>query len=372
MWEKLQPYLSTHFGNASSIHSFGQLTKAVLEEARSELAKQLGAKPAEIFFTSGGTEANNFALKGFVFSAIRENVPVRIISSRLEHKAVLESLSWIETVCRVPVCFIQHDTAGRLDLDDLRKQLAAERTSRTLVSLMHANNELGNLNPIEQIAAMVKEYGAVLHTDAVQSVGKVKIDVKQLGAEMLSLSGHKFHAPKGIGALFIRQGTRVEPLLHGGSHERNLRAGTENYAFAFAQSEALRRANESIEQTTAHIARLQQLFLNELEKSEVPFERNGDKERALPHIVNLTFKLAGQRKLARDVLLLALDAAGVAVSSGSACTSGTEKPSHVLLALGKSEAEARASIRVSFSKLNTAEEVVEAAQRIAEVVRKLQ
>lgn len=372
VWQVMHPYLATHFGNAASIHAFGQQTKAALEEAREHLALQLGAKPSEIFFTSGGTEANNFALKGFVMAAVRQGIPVRLISSRLEHKAVLESLLWLESFFRVPICFIRHDGNGRLDLDELRTVLAQAPHTATLVSLMHANNELGNLNPIEQIAAIVKEHNAVLHTDAVQSAGKVPIDVKQLGVDMLSISGHKFYAPKGIGALFIRQGIAVEPLLHGGSHERNRRAGTENYAFALAQSEALRLAVASLSETTAQMRSLQRTFLDTLLNTGVRFERNGDPDNALPHILNLTFPSLSQKKLARDVLLLALDAAGVAVSSGSACTSGTEKPSHVLLSLGRSEADARASIRVSFSKFNTVEEVQDAAQRIADVVRRLQ
>lgn len=371
VWARAQPYFTTHFGNAASIHSFGQVTKNVLEESRERVATLLGAAPAEIFFTSSGTEANNLALKGFAFAMKRAKKPFRFISSRLEHKAVLETLAWIESFFGAPVLFVQHDARGALDLDSLKTLLrSGEKETATLVSIMHANNELGNVNPVKDIAQMAKERGAFFHSDAVQSAGKLLLNVEELGVDMLSISGHKFHAPKGVGAIYVRSGVSIEPLLHGGSHERNRRAGTENYAFAFALAEALQLANASAAETTRHVCALRETFLRRLEREGIPFEINGHQSAALPHILNLTFKIGAGRKVAADVLLLAFDASGVAVSSGSACTSGTEKPSHVLLALGKTEQEARASIRVSFSKFNSAEEAQEAARRIAAALRR--
>ncbi len=372
VWEKAQPYFTTHFGNAASIHAFGQFTKNILEDARERVATLLGASPSEIFFTSGGTEANNFALKGFAFAMAQAKRPFRIISSQLEHKAVLESLAWIKKFFGTPLLFVEHDRRGTLNLESLKSMLRhSDSQTATLVSIMHANNELGNINPIEDIAHLCKEYGAFFHTDAVQTAGKLPIHAKAWGVDMLAISGHKFHGPKGVGVLYLRQGVPIEPLLHGGSHERNRRAGTENYAFAFMLAEALQLATESAADTASHIQTLRETFLSRLEQHRIDFEVNGHATYAMPHILNLTFALDEARKMAADVLILALDASGVAVSSGSACTSGTEKPSHVLLALGKSEQEARASVRVSFSKFNTATEVAEAAERTATVVKRL-
>ncbi|MFN3427235.1 MAG: cysteine desulfurase family protein [Candidatus Thermochlorobacter sp.] len=371
VWAQVQPYFTEHFGNAASIHSFGQVTKNILEEARERVARVLGASPAEIFFTSSGTEANNFALKGFAFAMMRAKKPFRFISSRLEHKAVLESLAWLESVFGTPVLFVEHDACGTLDLDSLKKLLCSgDKETVTLVSIMHANNELGNINPLKEITQIAKQYGAFVHSDAVQTAAKLPIHVEELGVDMLSISGHKFHAPKGIGAIYVRKDVPIEPLLHGGSHERNRRAGTENYAFAFALAEALQHATSSAAQTTEHVRMLRKRFLAQLEREGIAFEINGQSDAALPHIVNLTFNIKAASKVAADVLLLAFDAYGIAVSSGSACTSGTEKPSHVLLALGKTEQEARASIRVSFSKFNTVQEVEEAAQRMVSVLKR--
>ncbi len=369
--EKMLPYFAEHFGNASSIHSFGQQTKMVLEESRERIAKLLGAQPSEVFFTSGGTESNNFALKGFAMAAVSTGKPSCIVSSRLEHKAVLESLAWIEKFFGIDITYIKHDARGRLDLDDLKNILMMRRAESVLISLMHANNELGNINPIKDIAALAKDYGATLHTDAVQSAGKILLNVRDLNVDMTSMTGHKFHAPKGVGAIYIKQGTAVEPLLHGGSHERNRRAGTENYALALGFAEGLAIAVEEQEKNFLHAQTLRAALLAALEKENVEFSINGDSENSLPHIVNLTFNIRSRRKLAGDVLLLGLDAEGVAASSGSACTSGTEKPSHVLMALGKTEDEARASVRISFSKFNTVEDIEEAATRIGTVLRRL-
>lgn len=369
--EKMLPYFAEYFGNASSIHSFGQQTKTVLEESRERIAKLLGAEPSEIFFTSSGTESNNFALKGFAMAAVLAGKPSCIVSSRLEHKAVLESLAWIEKMFGIDIVYIKHDAHGRLDLDDLKNILATRRAESALISLMHANNELGNVNPIKEIAALAKDHGAMVHTDAVQSTGKILLNVRDLNVNMASMTGHKFHAPKGVGAIYIKHGTAIEPLLHGGSHERNRRAGTENYALALGFAEGLAIAIEEQEKNFLHAQTLRAALLAALEKETVEFSINGDAENSLPHIVNLTFNIRSRRKLAGDVLLLGLDAEGVAASSGSACTSGTEKPSHVLLALGKTEDEARASVRISFSKFNTVEDIEAAAARIGTVLRRL-
>ncbi|MGQ9806106.1 MAG: cysteine desulfurase family protein [Chlorobiales bacterium] len=365
--EELMPFLGSQFGNASSIHSFGQQTRNALELAREELAQEIGAKPSEVFFTSSGTEADNLALKGLVLARLGE--PIQILTSKLEHKAVLESVEWLQKKFNIEVDFVAHDTQGRLDLDDLKKKLRTNRLS--LISMMHVNNELGNVNPIKEISDIAKSCNAIFHTDAVQSAGKLKLNVDELGVDLMAISGHKFYAPKGIGAIYVRTGVQVEPLLHGGTHERNRRAGTENVAFAVALVKAFKRAQNNLQQDNLQIRSLQRAFLQALSENKVPFSLNGDEANKLPHIVNLSFPIPTKQKLAGDVLLLALDAAGIAVSSGSACTSGTAKPSHVLLALGKTEHEARASVRVSFSKFNTEEEIQDAAGRFAEVLKRL-
>ncbi len=365
--KELLPFLETQFGNASSIHAFGQQTRNALELAREELAKEIGAKPSEVFFTSSGTEADNLSLKGVVLATLGK--PIQIITSKLEHKAVLETVEWLEKKFGVAVEYVAHDAHGRLDLDDLKQKIRPNCLN--LISIMHANNELGNINPIKEIAEIAKSYNAIFHTDAVQSAGKLKLHVDELGVDMMAISGHKFYAPKGIGAIYIRTGVQIESLLHGGTHERNRRASTENVAFSVALAKAFKQSQQNLQQTNLHAQLLQKAFLDSLSELNVPFSLNGDETNKLPHIINLSFPIPTEQKLAGDVLLLALDAAGVAVSSGSACTSGTAKPSHVLLALGKTEHEARASVRVSFSKFNTIEEVREAATRFADVLKRL-
>lgn len=375
--DKMLPYLDEHFGNASSIHAFGQQTKTALEDARESVAKLLGATPAEIFFTSGGTESDNLALKGaamaWVLKEAARKGTYRIISSPLEHKAVLESMAWLESYFGIETVYVKHDTQGRIDLDHL-ESLLQQRTSggQTLVSLMHANNELGNVNPVQEIATLAHRYGALVHTDAVQTVGKCPVNIKSLGVEMLSLAAHKFHGSKGIGVLAVRTGVELENLFHGGSHERNRRAGTENVAAAVGLAEALRLSIAEQPQTELHVKNLRGRFLEKL-FTEIPNATlNGDTKKNLSHIVNVSFGEVVKRSIEGDMLLLGLDAEGLAVSSGSACTSGTAKPSHVLIALGLSEAKARASVRFSFSKLNTLEDIDAAIEKLGAVIERFQ
>jgi cysteine desulfurase len=363
---KMQPYLEMHFGNASSIHSLGQQTKAALEDARESLAHDLGATPAEIFFTASGTESDNMALKGIAL-ALMENKK-HLLSSKLEHKAVLESLQWLQKKLGFELEFISHDEQGRLSVSDLKNKIRPHETA--LISIMHTNNELGTVNPIAEMASLAREKGVLFHTDAVQSAGKLKLNVNELGIDTLAIAAHKFHGPKGVGALYVRTWTPLEPLLHGGTHERNRRAGTENYAFAIGLAAAFRLANGTLNETHVYLAKLRELFLKRLTEQGIDYSLNSGDD-SLPHILNLSFPIPVRQKLAGDVLLLGLDAEGLAVSSGSACTSGTAKPSHVLLALGKSEHEARASVRISFSKLNAEAEIEAAAAGFARVLRRL-
>ncbi|NTV44970.1 MAG: cysteine desulfurase, partial [Chlorobiales bacterium] len=293
---RMLPYLCEHFGNASSIHSFGQLTKTALEDARETVAKLIGAKPSEIVFTSSGTEADNLAIKGVALALLGNRK--HLISSMLEHKAVLEPLEWLRQKLRFEIDYILHDAKGKLDLDDLRKKIRPGETA--LVSLMHANNELGNLNPIPEIARIAKEAGALLHTDAVQSAGKIPVNVGELGVDLLSISAHKFCGPKGVGALYVKQGTSLEPLFHGGSQERNRRAGTEDVAAAVGLAEALRLAVKEQEDFHEHICRLRKTFLSTLGRVWPDYQVNGDTENALSHILNISFKLNGDQKLAGD------------------------------------------------------------------------
>ena len=367
--QAMLPYLTEKFGNASSVHSFGQEARAAADRARRQVAKLIAARPNEIIFTSGGTEANNLAIRGVC--ELAEVHGRHIITSAIEHPSVrgaidsLEKRAW--EVTRLPVY-----EDGIVRIDDVRSALRADTV---LVSVMMANNEIGTIQPIKEIGDLIKEERARghrhlwFHTDAVQAAGRRPIDVDRLGCDLLSISAHKIYAPKGTGALFLRRGVRLAPQQVGGHQERERRAGTESIANIVAFGAAAELAVREKLARSAHTRRLRDRF--ELEVSEAIGEIafNGDRERRLPHLSNISFRF-----IEGEGLLIHLDMQGVAVSTGSACSSGTLEPSPVIRALGRDEELARGAIRFSFGKDNTEDDIdyaLAALQRAVESLRKL-
>ena len=349
------------FGNASSVHHFGQLAKAALDEARSAVAALMNADPSEIVFTSGGTEADNFAIRGAA-EAIEATGRRHLVASAIEHEAVLNTLKalarrgWRTTL--VPV-----DQSGIVSPDRVRGAVTDETA---LVSVMHANNEIGTIQPIAEIAAIAHERGAVMHTDAVQSVGKIPVDVRALGVDLLALSAHKFNGPKGAGVLWVKRGTRLQPLLTGGKHERNRRAGTENVAAIAGLGVAARLALSKIGAEAARVAGLRDRLEVGILRAVPGVIVNGAREDRVPNTTNISFD-----RVEAESLLIALDLEGVAVSTGSACSSGTLEPSHVLRAMGFPAHRAQNSIRFSLGMFSTSAEVDHVIAILPSIVDKL-
>jgi cysteine desulfurase len=359
--ETLARTTAEEFGNASSVHHFGQRAKAVLDEARSAVADLIGAEPSELVFTSGGTESDNFALRG-VAEALEPTGRRHLIASSIEHEAVLVTLralarrGWRTTL--LPV-----GTSGIVDPDALADALTDDTA---IVSVMHANNEIGTIQPITELARIAHARGALFHTDAVQSIGKVPVDVRPLGVDLLSLSAHKFNGPKGIGALWIKRGARVTAILTGGKHERNRRAGTENVPAIAGLGVAARLARKKVTTDADRIGALR----NRLEErilAQVPGTAvNGAREPRVPNTTNISFEA-----VEAESLLIALDLEGVAVSTGSACSSGTLEPSHVLRAMGLPAPRTQNSIRLSLGASNTEAEVDFVVSKLPAIVNKL-
>ncbi len=341
--EAMLPYFNAEFGNASSIHRHGQHTRAAVERARESVAALLGARAAEIVFTSGGTEADNLA----VFGLARPGD--HVITSTIEHHAVLNACRWLQQVgCEVT--YLPVDPRGIVDPEDLRRAL---RPNTRLISIMMANNETGVLQPIEEIARIAAEADVYFHTDAVQAAGKVPIDVSRLGVDLLSISGHKIHAPQGVGALYVRKGTLIQPMIHGGRHERGRRAGTENVAGIVGLGKAAELARAGLSNgEAAHMGelrdRIERTVLGQTDGVGV----NSAGAPRVPNTTNIWFE-----GIEGEALVIALDLKGVAVSTGAACSSGAIEPSHVLTAMGLSPEHARASLRFSLGKQNTADDV---------------
>ncbi len=351
--EAMMPYLTAKFGNASSVHSFGQEARAAVDRARREVAVLLGAKQNEIIFLSGGTEANNLAIRGLCEAAAQHGR--HVITSAIEHPSVrgtcdaLEKLGW--QVTRLPV----YDN-GIVRIEDVRSAL---RPDTVLISVMLANNEIGTIQP-------VRHRQLWLHTDAVQAAGRIHLNVDELGCDLLSLSAHKLYAPKGVGALYIRRGVRLLSQIVGGHQERERRAGTENVAGIVAFGAAARVAREELDQRAVHDSGLRDRFEAEVEKLIQDVVMNGDRKRRLPHLSNISFRF-----IEGEGLLINLDLTGVAVSTGSACSSGTLEPSPVIRALGRNDELARGSIRFSFGQENTEEDVDYVVGFLAAAVAKL-
>jgi cysteine desulfurase len=354
------PYFEQTFGNASSIHSFGQQARAAVEQARERVAALVGARPAEIVFTSGGTEADNLAIFGLVRAARAERK--HIVTTSIEHHAVLNACQALEAT-GVQVTYLPVSSAGLVDPDDVRRAL---RPETLLVSVMFANNELGVVQPIEEIGRIAAEADVWFHTDAVQGAGKLPIDVRRLGVDLLALSGHKLYAPKGVGALYVRSGTRIEPLAYGGHHERDRRPGTENVPGIVALGVAAELAMNKIATEPARLAALRdRLERGALER--IPAVRvNGAGAPRVANTSNIAFSC-----VEGESLVIALDLKGVACSTGAACSSGAIEPSHVLTAIGLDAADARASLRFSLGRANVEEEIDLALAILCEAVEHL-
>ena len=358
--EKMLPYFTQNFGNPNSQHSFGRQTVSAVDDARDAIAACISAKPSEIYFTSGGTEADNWALRGAAYALAGRGK--HLIVSAVEHPAMIATAKELAKK-GFEVTFAEVDEYGTVDLAKLERAI---RPDTTFVGVMTANNEVGTIQPVGEIAALCKAKGCVFFTDAVQAAGAIPLRVKDIGADMLSFSAHKFYGPKGIGALYIRSGLKIEKLITGGHQERNMRGGTTNVPAVVGMAEALRIASENLEENAAYVASLRDRFIRRVQK-EIPYVRcNGHPAHRLPANANFSF-----RYIEGESLLFSLDLKGIAVSSGSACSSGSLEPSHVLLAMGLPEGLAHGSIRFSFGKDNTPEQVDYAVDALKEIVVKL-
>lgn len=368
--ERMNRWRAESFANASSAHRPGQRARVAIEDARERIAATIGAEPKELIFTSGGTEADNLALKGYAIDVFRKSGAwPAILTAPTEHHAVLHSAEFLERL-GAPVVLIDVDAEGRVSPEALAEKLRAiadRPAQRTLVSLMHANNETGSVNPIAELAATAHRFGAIFHTDAVQSFGKLHVHA-DLGADMITLSAHKIHGPKGIGALYVNKEIELEPLMHGGAQERNRRGGTEAPELIVGFEEAAALATTGREETMAAIAQLSARLRARLaEIAGVRFVTPA--HGALANIVNVTFDDADA--LDGEALIVGMDLEGVAVSNGSACTSGSLQPSHVLSAMGLGAAQARAAVRLSLSRYSSAADVEFAAEALDRVVRRM-
>jgi len=357
--EAMLPYFSQRFGNASSLHGFGREAKEALEESRQRVARLLNAHPGEIVFTSGGTESDNLALRGIAYK--NRNSGRHIITSQIEHPAILETCRSLEQE-GFSVTYLPVNREGLIELSELERAI---RPDTILISIMHANNEVGTIQPLEEVGRLAADRDIYLHTDAVQTVGKIPVDVEAMGADLLSLSAHKLYGPKGVGALYIRRGTKMQSLSTGGGHERNLRSGTENVAGIVGLARAADLAGEEMAAEGQRLSqlrdRLADLVLGRVKDAWV----NGSMEKRLPGSLNFGFSY-----VEGESLLLYLDSKGIAVSTGSACSSHKLEPSHVLLALGLKPEECHGSLRITMGRSNSQEQVDYVAECIAEAVER--
>jgi len=358
--EAMEPYWSVKFGNPSSIHSFGQEASEAVEEARKSVSTLIGADPSEIVFTGGGTESDNTAIKG-VCHALREKGN-HIITTAIEHHAVLYTCEFMASQ-GFEVTFLPVDKDGIVDPSHIKKAI----TKKTiLISVMHANNEVGTVQPISEMGSIAKERSVLFHTDAVQTFGHLKIDVEKMGIDLLSLSAHKLYGPKGTGALYIRKGTPIVPYMHGGAQERGMRASTHNVAGIVGLGKAAEIADEEMEAEQERIQNLRNRLLDNIHQKIEGIHLNGHRHKRLPNNLNISFE-----NVEGEAILMNLDLEGIAASSGSACSSGSTEPSHVLLALGLSPELARGSLRLTLGKFTTEEEIDRVADVLARTLNHL-
>jgi cysteine desulfurase len=359
--EAMLPYYRENFGNASSIHWFGRECRKAVEEAREKVAALLGAEPSEIVFTSGGSESDNMAIKGTAYKNMDKGR--HIITSSIEHPAVLDTCKFLGKN-GFEITNLSVDKYGIIDIQELKDSI---RDDTILITIMHGNNETGVLQPLAEIASIARERGIPFHTDAVQSVGKVEIDVKKLEPDMLTFSAHKLHGPKGVGGIYLRKKTRLNPLIHGGHQENNRRAGTENVAGIVGAGKAFELAAQNMESRNSYVRGLRDKLEAAIVDTIPEVQVNGHPEKRLPNTTNISFKF-----VEGESLLINLDLQGVAISTGSACTSGSLEPSHVLQAMGIPHEIIHGSLRFSLSSMNTEEDIeytMEALPGIVEKVR---
>ncbi|HXW98162.1 MAG TPA: cysteine desulfurase NifS [Methanomicrobiales archaeon] len=356
---EMLPYFTERFGNPSSVYSLARVSREAVEAARGRVAKALGARPEECFFTAGGSESDNWALKGVAFANRKKGN--HIITSRIEHHAVLHPCQWLEKQ-GFEVTYLPVDQYGLVDPAELDRAI---RKETILVSIMFANNEMGTIEPVKELGAVAHEHKVPFHTDAVQAVGNVPIDVNAMNIDLLSLSAHKFYGPKGAGALYLRRGTRIDPLIHGGGQEQNRRAGTENLAGIVGLGKAIEMATADIEGHNRQIRAMRDRLIQGI--LAIPHTRlNGHPERRLPGNVNISVEF-----IEGESMLLSLDGFGIAGSTGSACTSGSLEPSHVLLAMGLSHEVAHGSLRLTLGDANREEDVDHVLRVLPGVVDRL-
>ena len=352
--DSMMPYLKEYYGNASSIYKLGQISKNKIEEVRENISQIINCKPSELYFTSGGSESNNLALKGIMRASNKKH----LITSVIEHHSILNTCKELEKE-GYEISYIGVDDEGNLNLEELKNSI---REDTALVSIILANNEIGTIQNIKEISNICKEKNVLLHTDAVQAIGNINVDVKELGIDSLSLSAHKFYGPKGIGLLYVKSGIRFNALINGGHQEQNKRAGTENVANIVGMGEAVKLIYTNIEEKNKYITDLRDYFESKIKK--IPnVIINGNLKNRLPGVSNITIK-----GISNDVMVIGLDMKDICISSGSACTSGSIEASHVLKAIGKSAEDANSTIRISIGKYNTKEEIDYLINGIKEII----
>lgn len=357
--EAMLPYFRKHFGNPSGIYGVSRDAKKALDHTREKIAKAIGAEPGEIYFTGGGSEADNWALKGV--AELKQHKGRHIITSAVEHHALLHTAQYLEKQ-GYSVTYLPVDSLGRVSVDDLK---AAIREDTILISIMTANNEIGTLQPISEFGAIARERGILFHTDAVQAVGHIPVNVNEMQVDLLSLAGHKFKGPKGVGALYMRKGVRLPPLIHGGGQESGIRGGTENVAGFVGMGAAMEEAVENMTENTAKVSVLRDMLIEGLLK--IPYTRlTGDPKNRLPGIASFVFEC-----VEGESMVLMLDREGICASSGSACSSGSLDPSHVLLSIGLPHEMAHGSLRLSLSEDNSKEEVEYILEKLPKIIEKL-
>lgn len=358
--KEMIPYFGIEYGNASSIYSIGRKAKRAIDEARKRVATAINSEPKEIYFTGCGSESDNIAIKGIAYA--NRSKGNHIITTKIEHHAILNTCKTLEKEGFL-VTYLNVDKEGLINLQELENAIS-EKT--ILISIMFANNEIGTIEPIEQIGKIAKKHNIIFHTDSVQAIGNVKIDVKNMNIDLLSMSAHKFYGPKGVGALYIKNGIKCNKLQDGGHQEKDLRAGTENVAGIVGLGKAIEISYQNLEKYNNKLINLREYYISEIEKRIPYIKINGHREKRLPGNINISFKFVDG-----EDLLLNLDAKGICASSGSACSSGNTNPSHVLLAIGLEERYARGALRVTFGEENTREDVDYLVDSLVEIVQRL-
>jgi cysteine desulfurase len=357
---EMQSYFTEEFGNASSVYRYGRTARGMVESSKKVVADVLKCSDREVFFTSGGTESDNWAIRGI--ASARQNKGKHIITSTIEHHAVLHTCQYLEKQ-GYEVTYLPVDEYGLINVDELKRAI---RPDTILVTIMFANNEIGTIQPIEEIGRVCKEHKVIFHTDAVQAVGHVDIDVKKMNIDLLSLSAHKFGGPKGIGALYIRKGLKIDNLMYGGGQERSKRPGTYNHVGIIGLSKALEISYANMEEENKRQINLRDTLIRMIQEKISDVKLNGHSTKRLPNNANLSFKY-----IEGESLLLSLDIAGIAASSGSACTSGALDPSHVLLAIGLDHATAHGSLRLTLGENITSEDIIKTVDVLIPIVKRL-